>query len=51
MQSLSELHAVTHHIDKLIDSSATPCTAHFATQLSLTEFWKHGLVINTGFDS
>ena len=46
MQSLSEL-PLHNHIDKLIDSFATPCTAHFAIQLSLTEFRKRGLVINT----
>ena len=42
MQSLSELRL--HTIS--IDCSATPCTAHFAIQPSLTEFRTRGLVIN-----
>ena len=40
--------AVTQHIDKTIDSSATLCIASYAIQPSLTEFQTHELVINTG---
>ena len=44
MESLSglRLHTIS------IGTFPTPCTAHFAILPSLTEFRKHGRVINTG---
>ena len=46
MQSLSELRAVTHHINKMMACFGTVCTALSTIQLSSAEVQTHDQVVS-----